>query len=189
MNEGTGADLRTNLQRLHWELQSELREKWNRSLPFGDTLVDRWERARFLGFGEGSSIYDSSVVIGDVTVGERSWIGPFTVLDGSGGLAIGTNCSIAAGVHIYTHDSVNWALSGGDADYERAGVRIGDNCYIGPMTIVGKGIQIGHHCLVGANSVVNKDLPDYSIAYGTTCEVVGRVVVNGPHIQLLYDER
>jgi acetyltransferase-like isoleucine patch superfamily enzyme len=189
MTEGSVAELLAALQRLNWQRQSELREKWDRSLPFSDAIVDRWERARFLGFGEGASIYDSSVVIGHVKVGHKSWIGPFTILDGSGGLTIGSNCSISAGVHIYTHDSVKWALSGGAAKYERAGVKIGDNCYIGPMTIVGKGVQIGRHCLVGANSVVNKDLPDYSIAYGTTCRVVGRVVVNGSGVQLLYDER
>jgi acetyltransferase-like isoleucine patch superfamily enzyme len=182
------AELRTELEQLHWERQRQLREKWNRSLPYGDGLVDRWERARFLGFGEGASIYDSAVVIGDVQVGEKTWIGPSTVLDGSGGLTIGSYCSISAGVQIYTHDSVKWALSGGLAEYDRAPVTIGSNTYIGPMTIVAKGVRIGKHCLVGANSVVNKDLPDFSIAYGTTCRVVGKVRLSGKDVQLVYDE-
>ena len=33
--------------------------------------------------------YDSVLVIGDVQVGKNTWIGPFVVLDGSGGLEIG----------------------------------------------------------------------------------------------------
>ena len=45
-------------------------------MPVGDYLVDRWEKARELGFGKGASIYDSAIVIGDVKVGEESWIGP-----------------------------------------------------------------------------------------------------------------
>jgi acetyltransferase-like isoleucine patch superfamily enzyme len=188
VTESRLAELRTELEQLHWEKQRELREKWNRSLPFGDGIVDRWERARVLGFGEGSSIYDSAVVIGDVKVGEKTWIGPSVVLDGSGGLSIGSYCSISAGVQIYSHDTVKWALSGGAAEYERAAVSIGSNTYIGPMTIVSKGVRIGAHCLVGANSVVNKDLPDFSIAYGSTCRIVGHVLVSGKNVELVYDE-
>jgi len=181
------ATLRAELQRLHWHVQGEVREKWNRSLPFGEGVVDRWERAAFLGFGEKTSIYDSAVVIGDVRVGANTWIGPFTLLDGSGGLSIGDHCSISAGVQIYSHDSVKWALTGGAAEYEKSPVQIGSNTYIGPMTVVSRGVTIGNHCLVGANSVVNKDLPDYSIAYGSTCRIVGRVVVRGADVELVYD--
>lgn len=187
MTDGGIAELRVELERLHWERQRETRDKWKRSLPYGDGIVDRWERARFLGFGEGASVYDSSVIIGNVSVGEKTWIGPFTVLDGSGGLTIGGYCSISAGVQIYTHDSVKWALSGGIAEYERAEVSIGSNTYIGPMTIIAKGARIGKHCLIGANSVVNKEIPDYSIAFGTTCRVVGKVLVSGGRVQLVYD--
>jgi acetyltransferase-like isoleucine patch superfamily enzyme len=182
------ANLLEALRRVHRDRQQELLARWNRSLPFGDAIVDRWERAKALGFGEGTSVYDSAVIIGDVRVGERTWIGPGTVLDGSGGLEIGSTCSISAGVQIYTHDTVRWALSGGRAEPERAPVRIGDHCYIGPMTLVAKGVRIGRHCLVGANSIVNKDLPDYSIAFGSTCRIVGRVRVDERGgVELQYD--
>jgi acetyltransferase-like isoleucine patch superfamily enzyme len=157
--------------------EADARAQWQRSLPFGDLVVDRWQRAAGLGFGAGASIYDSALVLGDVTVGARTWIGPHTVLDGSGGLTIGETCSISAGVQIYSHDSVAWALSGGRAAYERAPVVIGDHCYIGPHTIVTRGVTIGRRCLVGANSIVNKDLPDNAIAFGSTCRIVGRVEV------------
>src|SRR5262245_56825399 len=83
---------------LHKILREEIKTRWNRAVPFADELVDRWERAASLGFGKGSSIYDSSLVIGSVDVGEGTWIGPFTVLDGQGGLVIGKYCSISTGV-------------------------------------------------------------------------------------------
>jgi acetyltransferase-like isoleucine patch superfamily enzyme len=171
-------ELLTSLQQLHRERQQHMRAEFNRAVPFADAITDRWERARALGFGDGTSIYDSSLVLGDVRVGEKTWIGPFTVLDGSGGLEIGSTCSISAGVQLYSHDSVRWAVSGGVAEYERAPVAIGDHTYIGPMTIVTKGVRIGKHCVIGANSIVNKDIPDYAIAYGSTCRVVGRVVLS-----------
>jgi len=156
-------------------LRSGTKERWQRDLPFEEMLFDRWERARSLGFGEGASIYHNSYVYGDVKVGKNTWIGPYTILDGSGGLTIGNYCSISAGVHIYTHDTMKWALSGGKAEYERAPVKIDNCCYIGPQTIISKGIKIGNHCLVGANSLVNKDIDDYSIATGSPCKIIGKV--------------
>ena len=172
------AELLAALHKLHAERQQVMLRDYGRSVSFGDEVTDRWHRARVLGFGDGTSVYDSALIIGDVRVGERTWIGPFTVLDGSGGLTIGSTCSISAGVQIYSHDTVRWAVSAGVAEPERAAVSVGDHTYLGPMTIVTKGVKIGRHCVVGANSIVNKDLPDYSIAYGSTCRIVGRVVLS-----------
>lgn len=149
--------------------------EFGRTLPFGDYVVDRWEKARALGFGEGASIYDSALVIGDVSVGERTWIGPGAVLDGSGGLSIGAFCSISAGVQIYSHDTVEWALSGGTAGPARAPTRIGDRCYVGPNSVIAKGVTIGDGCVVGAGSVVLADLPAGSRAAGAPCRIIGPV--------------
>jgi acetyltransferase-like isoleucine patch superfamily enzyme len=168
-------DLLTRLRELWRARRAEVDARYRRTLPLGDYVVDRWEKARALGFGEGTSVYDSVLVLGDVTVGRDSWIGPFVVLDGSGGLTIGSYCSISAGVQLYSHDSVRWAVSGGGAPYEHARTTIGDNCYIGPNTVVAKGVTIGDGCVVGANSLVLHDLPAGSKAYGTPCRVVGPV--------------
>jgi acetyltransferase-like isoleucine patch superfamily enzyme len=150
--------------------------KWARSLSFGDYVVDRWEKAELLGFGSGTSIYDSSLVLGDVKVGRNSWIGPQTVLDGSGGaLVIGDNCSISAGVQIYTHDTVEWAVSGGGSAFECSPTTIGNNCYIGPGTIVARGVTIGSGCIIGALSLVLTSIPENSKAYGVPCRVVSTV--------------
>ena len=113
-----------------------MRDNWHRDLPFQELLSDRWKRAEKLGFGEGASIYETSFVYGDVKVGRNTWIGPYTLLDGSGGLTIGDFCSISAGVQIYTHDTVKWAVTGGKAAYERAPVTIGDCCHIGANVVV-----------------------------------------------------
>ena len=44
----------------------------------------------------------------------------------SASLTVGSNCSISAGVQIYSHDSVKWATSGGQMSYEKAPTRVGD---------------------------------------------------------------
>lgn len=167
--------LRKSILELYKRLRKSMRQKWKRDLPFEEMLFDRWERAKSLGFGEGSSIYHNSYVYSDVMVGKNTWIGPYTLLDGSGGLTIGDNCSISAGVHIYTHDTVRWALSGGEAEYERAPVSIGSCCHIGARAVVAKGVTIGHHCVIGACSFVNSDIEPYTIALGTPCKPAGVV--------------
>ena len=183
-------ELHERLHALYQKLSGEAHEKWRRDLPGYELPFDRWDRARKLGFGEGSSIYQSSYVYGDVTVGRHTWIGPFTLLDGSGGLTIGDYCSISAGVQVYTHDWVRWALSGGDAKYERSPVRIGNCCYVGPQAVVARGVVVGDHSVIGANSFVNREIAPFTVAYGTPCRPAGRVRVSETgDISLDFDRR
>jgi acetyltransferase-like isoleucine patch superfamily enzyme len=161
---------------LRWYLRKATgyqKRDWNRTLPFGESVSDRWSKAKFLGFGDKSSIYDSAIVFGDVEVGENTWIGPNVVLDGSGAkLRIGSFCSISAGVQIYTHNSVAWSLSGGNALADIDEVTIGNNCYIGPNVVIAKGVQIGDGTIIGANSFVNTNLPPNTKAWGIPAKIV-----------------
>lgn len=154
------------------------KNRYDRVVSLGDMFIDRTEKANFLGFGEGTTIYDSSLVIGEVKVGRYTWIGPSTILDGSGGLEIGDHCNIASGAQIYSHETIFWVLSGGRMEYTRTKTVVGDCCYIGPNTIVSKGVRIGNHCLIGANSLVTSDLDDYSIAAGSPCKIIGKVKID-----------
>ena len=54
-----------------------MRKEHDRDLPLPELLFDRWERARSLGFGHGTSVYHEAYLYGDVTVAEDVWIGPF----------------------------------------------------------------------------------------------------------------
>ncbi len=154
------------LQALSNKLGRGFIEKWNRLLPFGDLLNDRWDKAKVLGFGENTNIYDSSIVIGNVKIGTNCWVGPNSLLDGSGDLTIGNWCTISAGVQIYTHDNVAQTLTSGESPIERAPVSIGNNVYIGPNTVIIKGVSIGDNVVIGAFSLVNKDLPSNVVAFG-----------------------
>jgi acetyltransferase-like isoleucine patch superfamily enzyme len=159
-------ELRTALSDLIVELRREKREQFRRHVPVGDLLTDRWETAHDYQFGEGTSCYDSTLIIGDVTVGKHCWIGPNVILDGQGGLIIGDFCDISAGVQIYTHHTVARCLSGGVAPVEKAPVRIGSRVYIGPQTVIEKGVTIGDGVVIGAMSLINRDVPSGVRAWG-----------------------
>jgi acetyltransferase-like isoleucine patch superfamily enzyme len=113
--------------------------------------------------------------VGEPTIGEGTWIGPFCLIDGSGGLEIGRACDIAGGVHIYTHSSARRCVTDRNVELERSAVRIGDCTFIGANSVVLMGVTIGEHCIVGAGSVVTTDLPDHSVAVGSPARVVGSV--------------
>jgi acetyltransferase-like isoleucine patch superfamily enzyme len=92
-------------------------------------------------------------------------------------------------VHIYTHDTVLWALSGGNAPTARASVKIGDCVYIGSQSVIAAGVTIGSRCVVGANSFVNRDVPDGVIVGGSPARRLGRVVGAGADVRLEFDHR
>lgn len=154
-------------------------KNFNRVVPFGDTVVDRWEKARLLNFGKNTSVYDSALILGDVRVGDNVWIGPGVVLDGSAApLIIGSYCSISAGVQIYTHNSVGWAVTGGRQKYAAAPVTIGSYVYIGPLSIIEAGIAIGNHIIIGAYSLVKKDIEDLTAVWGQPAKARAKIILH-----------
>lgn len=154
------------------ELQAEKTRRWRRRVSLGDLLTERDDNARAYGFGEGTTCYDNVLILGDVRVGNHTWIGPNVILDGSGGgLEIGDYCSLNAGVQIYTHDSVAWAISGGAKGYEHAPVKIGSGVFIGPNAVIAMGVTIGDRAIIGALSFVNNDIPAGAKAFGQPAKV------------------
>jgi acetyltransferase-like isoleucine patch superfamily enzyme len=183
-------ELLGELRALLSELRAEMRERWHRDLPLEELIGDRWERAQSLGFGEGSSIYASCYVYGDVRVGRRTWIGPHTLLDGSGGLVIGDGCDISAGAQLYTHDTVRRVLSDGRAEIEHSPVAIGDRVHVGAGAIVLKGVAIGDESVIAAGSVVNRSIPANVVAAGVPCRPIGTVeIAPDGRISLSYPRR
>lgn len=114
-------------------------------------------------------------VVGEPEVGPGTWVGPFCLLDGSGGLVIGRGCDLAAGVQVYTHSSAKRCVTDRKVEIERRPVRIGDCTFLGAGAVVMMGVTIGSHCVIGAGAVVTRDIPDHSLAVGVPARVVGRV--------------
>ena len=179
-------ELFKNIKQLNKELSAFFKNKFNRTLPINEIHSDRWEKAKSLGFGEGSSIYDNSYIFGDVQVGKNCWIGMNTIIDASGGLKIGNNCTIGAGSHIYTHDNVKATLTSYRCKIDKAPVEIGDNVYIGPQAIISKGVKIGNHSIIASQSLVNSSFPSFSIIAGTPAKKIGEIKIEEEDIHCNY---
>ena len=113
-------------------------------------------------------------IIGEPEIGEQVWIGAFTVIDGSGGLTVGSGSHISSGVQIYTHSSVSKCLSAGELPIVRNPTVIGKNVHIGANAVVLMGAAIGDGSIIGAGAVVleNFKAPPGSVIVG----VPGRII-------------
>lgn len=127
----------------------------------------------------GKEFNDFNIIRGKqfIKLGEDVWVGYFCLIDGSGGLEIGSHVSISSGVHIYTHDSSDYRVYNIKKDVyngthiNRKSVIIGNNVQIGPNSIVLPGIKIGNNVKVGALTLVNQDIPDGYLVVGSPCKL------------------
>ena len=127
------------IQTLLTSLRIRMKAQHNRHVSTGQLLYDRWELARDYEFGEGTSVYDDVLILGDVRVGKDCWIGPSVILDGSGGLQIGDYVDIGAGAHLYSHNTIQRALTGHAAPVFYNATRVGHCCFIAPNTVIAAG--------------------------------------------------
>lgn len=146
--------------------------------------------------------FDAGVTITNprsVSIGDHSWIGTHTILEGARGIEIGryvhivTLChlqgggtlkigdyvSISSGSKIYS-DTVHYTKRCSSAvpleqqEVVAAPVVIGKDAFLGLNSTVLPGVTIGEGAFVGANSLVNKDIPPWTIAVGSPARVIGR---------------
>ncbi|MBM3876623.1 MAG: acyltransferase [Verrucomicrobia bacterium] len=117
-------------------------------------------------------------ITGNPEIGEGTWIGAFTLIDGQGGLRIGRGCDISCGAQILTHSTVRRCLTGrAHAAVDRQPTEIGDHCFIGTHAVVLMGAKVGHHSVIAAGAVLREgmEVPPYSLVAGVPARVVRSV--------------
>jgi len=170
-------------------LVERLREEYDRVLPLDEMLSDRWKKAKLLGFGEGTTVYENVYIYGRPKIGKNVWIGPFVILDATGGLEIGDGCDISCGAMIFTHSTHMRAISERKTDIIKKPVKIGSFTYIGSGAVISPGVTIGDHCVIGAGAVVTLDVSPCSVAFGVPARIVGKVVLKNGFTRIEYFKR
>jgi carbonic anhydrase/acetyltransferase-like protein (isoleucine patch superfamily) len=95
----------------------------------------------------------NAVILGDPDIGEGSWIGYFSIIESvNAKVTIGKNCSIASGVHIYTHSTHELVTEGKEKLV--GSVKIGDNVAIGANSVIMYDVSIGDNVCIPALTVV-----------------------------------
>lgn len=129
--------------------------------------------------GRTSFVPDSADVIGDVTIGERCFIGVGARLRGDyGSIVIGDGTSVQENVVI--HARVD------DRTVVGSHVQLGHgcilhNCTVKDSAVIGVGAivsdyaVVGEWAIIGEGAVVRGEIPDGAVAVGIPARVVGRV--------------
>ena len=143
------------------------------------TLRANTEQRPGITLGEGVWVQDAAVINanrGQVTLGDRSWLGPFCLVYGNGGVTIGANVLVAAHTTINTvsHESARCDIPINDQPVLTDPVVIEDDVWIGLNAVILQGVTIGRGAIVGAGAVVTKSIPAWSIAMGVPAKVVAR---------------
>jgi acetyltransferase-like isoleucine patch superfamily enzyme len=124
-------------------------------------------------------------IVGNPEIGDGTWIGAFTVIDGSGRLKIGAGCDISCGAQIYTHSTVRRCVSGRRVEVvDQAPVTIGDHVFVGANATVMMGVTIGDCAVVAAGAVVTHDVAPHTVVGGVPARPIGHVVIDGTGVRI-----
>ncbi len=114
-------------------------------------------------------------ITGQPEIGEGTWIGAFTLIDGQGGLRIGRGCDISSGAQILTHSTARRCLTErAYGQVDRKPTLLEDFVFVGTNAVILMGARVGHHSLIAAGAVVLEDsvIPPYSLVVGVPARVV-----------------
>jgi acetyltransferase-like isoleucine patch superfamily enzyme len=127
--------------------------------------------------GRHCEVHDFAMILtygGDIAIGDYSSVNPFSIVYGHGGTRIGSGVRIAAHTviipanHVPSTAGTRLFRTGVTA----AGIRIGDDVWIGSGVRILDGVTIGDRCIIGAGSVVTRSIPAGSTAVGVPARVV-----------------
>jgi len=166
------------------KIESQVEFTNARTIEIGDgVIIDRGVCLRSNGWNSKICLkafvkLDIGVIIkthfdGDITIDERTYIGPYTCLSGNY-IKIGKYCLIASHSSIYAnnHDFTDHKINIREQGSTYKGIVIEDDCWLGSGVRVVDGVTIGQGSVIGAGAVVTKNIPPYSVAVGVPARVL-----------------
>ncbi len=118
-----------------------------------------------------------------VSIGENTVINWDCLLFITGGVVIGKNVSISAGVWLITgtHN-----INDPNFNYAYKPIVIGDYVWIGMRATILPGVTIGEGAVVMTGAVVTRDVPPFSVVGGVPARVITQRELSNPSYSLTY---
>ena len=128
--------------------------------------------------GEGSYIFDTATIIGNVKLGKDCIVYPGVVIRGEcEKVLVGDKTNFQENACIHTEEGMDVQIGSGVTIGHNAIVHactIADNCLIGMGAIVQDGVVLEENCYVGAGAIVprNMVIPSGHIVYGVPAKII-----------------
>ena len=109
-----------------------------------------------------------------IRIGDNVGIGEFAYIGGAGGVVIGSDTVVGQyfSVHPENHVFTDLNLSIREQGVTRAGIEVGEGCWIGAKVTLTDGVSVGRHSVIAAGSVVTRSFPEYSIIGGVPARLL-----------------
>ena len=147
-----------------------------------DTLIQartflHCDRFNSISVGAGCEIQSFSRIMtygGNIKLGDRCSVNPFTIIYGHGGVEIGSMVRIAAHVVIVSgnHGFDRMDIPIMEQETVRKRIIINDDVWIGAGAKILAGVTINRGAVIGAGSVVTHDVPENAIVVGIPARVI-----------------
>lgn len=114
---------------------------------------------------------------GDIVIGAGSQINSGCVLYVGNGISIGNsvlisaNCVLAPTNHRF--DDANVSIQKQGFKESKGGIRIGNDVWIGALSVILDGSEIGDGCVVGSSSLVRGTLKPFGVFAGNPIKQIG----------------
>ncbi len=112
-----------------------------------------------------------------IKIGNNVKIASYTLIDYTGKVVIGDNCTISEGVKVYTHrhNLSEDSLDIHKLEISRIELTIEDYVWIGANALILPSVSyIGKGAIIGAGAVVTKNIEPYAIVAGNPAKKIAR---------------
>lgn len=122
--------------------------------------------------GAGTTIVGPIYIYGTIEIGEDCWINRNLTVHGNGFVKIGDNCDIAPDVCFLTGGHKIGKADRRAGTGEIYSIRVGDGCWIGARSTVGRNVTIGDASVVAACACVMRNIPANVLVGGVPGKVI-----------------
>ena len=125
--------------------------------------------------GEETKVVGPIYCTAELKTGRNCWLGRNFTIHGNGIVEMGDNCDIAVDVTILTGRHEPDSQDGKAGEGQNPSVSVGEGCWIGAGSTLGRNVTIGKDSMIVASSCVMRNMPENTLIGGVPARVIKKL--------------